>query len=78
MVTTLPVNAGDARDMGSIPGCEDALEYEMATHSSILAWIISWMQSPSAMILGPRKRKSVAASTFSPSIYHEVMGLKYF
>ena len=40
--------------------------------------LISWMQSPAAVILGPRKRKSVAASTFSPSIYHEVMGLKYF
>ena len=46
MVTTLPVNAGDARDMGSIPGCEDALEYEMATHSSILAWKIPWTEEP--------------------------------
>ena len=25
-------------------GQEDALEYEMATHSSILAWRISWTQ----------------------------------
>ena len=35
--------------------------------------LISWLQSPFAEILEPRKRKSVAASTFSPSICHEVM-----
>ena len=31
-------NAGDAGDLGSIPGWEDPLEEEMATHSSVLAW----------------------------------------
>ena len=36
--------------------------------------LISWLQSPSALILEPRKIKSVTASTVSPSIYHEVMG----
>ena len=36
--------------------------------------LISWLQSPSAVILEPKKRKSVTASTFSPSICHEVMG----
>ena len=35
--------------------------------------LISWLQSPSAVILEPKKRKSV--SPVSPSIYHEVMGL---
>ena len=35
---------------------------------------ISWLQSPSAMILEPKKIKSVTVSTFSPSICHEVMG----
>ena len=34
----------------------------------------SWLQSPSAVILEPKKRKSVTASTLSPSICHEVMG----
>ena len=29
---------------GSIPGGEDLLEKEMATHSSILAWKIQWME----------------------------------
>ena len=33
----LPANAGDVRDMGSIPGSEDPLEKGMATHSSVLA-----------------------------------------
>ena len=36
--------------------------------------LISWLQSPSAVILEPRKRKSITDSTFSPSICHEVMG----
>ena len=35
--------------------------------------LISWLQSPSAVILGPPK--SVTTSTFSPSNSHEVMGL---
>ena len=37
--------------------------------------LISWLQSPSAVILEPKKIKSVTVSTFSPSICHEVMGL---
>ena len=35
--------------------------------------LISWLQSPSAMILEPKERKSVTVSIVSPSIYHEVM-----
>ena len=37
--------------------------------------LISWLQSLSAVILQPKKRKSATVSTVSPSIYHEVMGL---
>ena len=36
--------------------------------------LISWLQSPSAVILEPPKRRSDTASTVSPSISHEVMG----
>ena len=36
--------------------------------------LISWLQSPSAVILEPKKIKSATASTVSPSICHEVMG----
>ena len=35
---------------------------------------ISWLQSPSAVILEPKKIKSDTVSTVSPSISHEVMG----
>ena len=46
VVKNLPVNAGDARDTGSIPGQEDALEEGRAVHSSILAWGIPWTEEP--------------------------------
>ena len=36
--------------------------------------LISWLQSPSAVILEPRKIRSVTVSIISPSICHEVMG----
>ena len=45
VVKNPPVNAGDARDTGSIPGSgrslggKNLLEVEMATHSNILARI---------------------------------------
>ena len=35
---------------------------------------ISWLQSPSAVILEAKKIKSVTVSIVSPSICHEVMG----
>ena len=37
--------------------------------------LISWLQSLSAVILEPKKIKPVTASTVSPSICHEVVGL---
>ena len=37
--------------------------------------LISWLQSPSAVILEPPKIKSATVSTVSPSISYEVMGL---
>ena len=36
--------------------------------------LISWLQSPSAVILEPKKIKSDTVSTVSPTISHEVMG----
>ena len=36
--------------------------------------LISWLQSPSAVILEPKKIKSVTVSIVSPSIHHGVMG----
>ena len=37
-------------------------------------FLISWLQSPSAVILEPKKIKSVTVSIVSPSICHEMMG----
>ena len=37
--------------------------------------LISWLQSPSAVILEPKKIKSLTVSIVSPSVCHEVMGL---
>ena len=37
--------------------------------------LISWLQSPSTVILEPKKIKSVTVSNFPPSICHEMMGL---
>ena len=36
---------------------------------------ISWLQSPSAVIMEPKKIKSLRVSIVSPSICHEVMGI---
>ena len=49
MVKNPPANAGDPRDVGSIPGWEDPLEKEMATHSRILAWRIPWTEEPGGL-----------------------------
>ena len=37
--------------------------------------LISWLHSPSAVILEPKKIKSITVSIVSPSVRHEVMGL---
>ena len=39
-----PANAGDTRDVGSIPRSRRSVKMEMATHSSILAWKILWTE----------------------------------
>ena len=44
MVKNPPANAGDSRDVDSIPRSRRPLEEEMATHSSILAWKIPWTE----------------------------------
>ena len=47
MVQNLPTNGGNARDLSvESLGQKDSLEKKMATHSSILAWKIPWMEEP--------------------------------
>ena len=42
-------SACNVGDLGSIPGQEDPLEKEMATHFSILAWKIPWSEEPGGL-----------------------------
>ena len=48
-VTNPPANAGDMKDMGSIPGLGRSLEKGTATHSSILAWRLPWTEEPGGL-----------------------------
>ena len=45
----------------------------IAFHPRSKHLLISWLQSPSAAILEPKKIKFVTVSIVSPSIFHEVM-----
>ena len=46
MVKNLPANTGDA---GSVLEGEDTREEEVATHSSIFAWRIPWIEEPGGL-----------------------------
>ena len=59
----------------------ERLHFHFFTFRSVITFLprnkrllISWLQSPSAVILEPRKIKSVTVATVSPSICHEMMG----
>ena len=45
MVKNPPVKAGDERDMD----CEDSMEEEVTTHSSILSWSMPWTEKPGGL-----------------------------
>ena len=50
MVKNLSANAGDARDMGLVPGLARSPGVgKMATHCSILAWKIPWREEPGGL-----------------------------
>ena len=46
VVKNPPANAGDIKDVGSIPGSGGSPGGGIATHSSILAWRIPWREEP--------------------------------
>ena len=52
MAKNPPSSAGDAEDMLRSLGWKDPLEEEMAAHSRILAWRISWTEEPSRGSMG--------------------------
>ena len=45
VVKNLPASARDSGDMGQ----KDSLKEEMATHSTILAWKIPWIEEPGGL-----------------------------
>ena len=49
VVKNPPANLGDQKILVWSLGQEDALEEEMATHSSILVWRIPWTEEPGAL-----------------------------
>ena len=57
MVKNLPANAGD---VGLIPGLGNALEKEMATHSSIIAWRILWTEETGSYSPWGRKESDMS------------------
>ena len=48
-IKNLPANAGDAPDPGPVPESGGSLEEDMATHSSVLAWQIPWIEEPGGL-----------------------------
>ena len=56
MVKNLSANAGDA---GLILDWEDPLEKEIAAHSSILAWEVTWTEEPGGLqSMGSKKSQT--------------------
>ena len=49
MIKNPPANAGNARDVGSIPWSGRSSEKEMVTHLSITAWKIPWTEEPGGL-----------------------------
>ena len=49
MVKNLPAKAGDARDVGSIPQSGRSPGRGQATHSSVLARRLSWIEEPGGL-----------------------------
>ena len=49
MVKNPPANAGDAGDLGSMPGSGRSPGEGKATHSSDLAWEILWTEEPGGL-----------------------------
>ena len=57
--------------MDLIPGSEDPLEEDMATHSSILAWEIPWTEEPGRLQSVDGKESDTTELTEHSSTYQE-------
>ena len=51
MVKNKPANAADTETQVQSLGGKDPMEYEMATHSNILAWEIPWTEEGQAVTI---------------------------
>ena len=49
MMKNLPINAGDVRNAGSIPGSERSPGGGHGNHSSVLAYRIPWTEEPGGL-----------------------------
>ena len=67
MVKNPPANAGDTRDSGLIPGSEDPVRKEMATHSSILAWKSPWTAEPDGLQSTGLRKSRTGLSSHAPT-----------
>ena len=75
MVKNPPASAGDARDVGSIPGPGRFPEEEMAPQSSVLAWKISWAEEPGGpQSMGPQRVRCNCAQGRQESNLNRVCG----
>ena len=63
MIKNPPANAGDTRDLGSIPGSGRSLEEGMATHSSILAGESDGQRSLASYSAQGRKESDTTEAT---------------
>ena len=74
MVKNPPANGGDVRDMGSILGQEDPLKEGKATHSSILAWKIPWIEEPGGLqSIGLQRVRHYLAHTPFPILNQSIV-----
>ena len=64
-----PANAEDKEIRVRSPGREDPLEKGMTTHSSILAWRISWTEEPGGLQSMGSQRVETTEATLHACIY---------
>ena len=62
VLKNLPVSAGDARDLGYIPGLGRSPGVGRGNHSSILAQKISWIEEPGRLVHGALKSQTELSS----------------
>ena len=73
LIKNPPANAGDAGDTVLLLRQEDALEKETATHSSIIAWEILWMEKSGGLqFMGSQiTRHNWAHTHISPASFRD-------